>query len=160
MLMSMSNACIIHPPSNELGSVAEGIMRALPAWFGIEEGIVAYTAAADRMPTLLATVDDVPVGFMTIERHFSSAAELHVLGVLESHHRQGVGGSLLRATEAWLADDGCRWLQVKTVSSDRQCPAYAKSRAWYKAMGFEPLQVFPLLWDEANPALQLVKRLD
>ena len=126
-------------------------MRALPAWFGIEEGIVAYTAAADRMPTLLATVDDVPVGFMTIERHFSSAAELHV---------QGVGGSLLRATEAWLADDGCRWLQVKTVSSDRQCPAYAKSRAWYKAMGFEPLQVFPLLWDEANPALQLVKRLD
>jgi hypothetical protein len=26
-------------------------------------------------------------------------------------------------------------------------------------MGFSPLQVFPLLWDEANPALQLIKRL-
>ena len=75
MLLSVSDACIIHPPSTELGAVAQGIMRALPAWFGIEEGIVAYTAAADRMPTLIATVDDVPVGFMTIERHFSGAAE-------------------------------------------------------------------------------------
>lgn len=143
-----------------MGAAAERIMRALPTWFGIEEGIVDYTAAAERMPTLLATVGGAPVGFMTIERHFSVAAELHVLGVLESHHRQGIGRCLLEATEAWLRGDGCHWLQVKTLSDRRECAAYAKSRAWYEAMGFEPLQVFPLLWGEANPALQLVKRLD
>lgn len=135
-------------------------MRALPAWFGIESSIVEYRAAIDRMPTFLTHRGGTVVGFMTVERHFPGAAELHVLGVLETEHRSGVGRALLQGVESWLRDDDCRWLQVKTVSDGRQCDAYAKSRLWYSSMGFEPLQVFPLLWDESNPCLQLIKQLD
>ena len=141
------------------GAKAELIMRALPDWFGIEEGIVSYIAAAQRMPTVVATEDSVPVGFMTIEQHFPHAAELHVLGVVQTHHRQGVGRRLLEVTEAWLRERDVRWLQVKTLAPSRECKFYEQSRRWYEAMGFEPLQVFPLLWDPSNPALQLIKRL-
>ena len=156
----MAQSLDIDGPLLEQGDIGEGILRALPAWFGIESAIVEYRAAIDRMPTFLARRGETVVGFMTVERHFSGAAELHVLGVLEREHRTGVGLALLEHVEAWLRDDGCRWLQVKTLSEQRTCEAYAKSRRWYDAMGFESLQVFPLLWGECNPCLQLVKRID
>jgi ribosomal protein S18 acetylase RimI-like enzyme len=159
MLLGMSERSIVHEPTTGQGSIAEVIMRALPAWFGIESAIVEYVQAVNQMPTLIATIGTTPVGFMTVDRHFPEAAELHVLGVLQTHHQMGIGRQLLDATEAYLRCDGCVWLQVKTLSAERSCEAYAKSRAWYTAIGFSPLQVFPLLWDEANPALQLIKRL-
>ena len=42
-------------------------------------------------------------------------------------------------------DDGLKILQVKTVSADRDCSAYAKTRAFYKTVGFISLEVFPTL---------------
>ena len=156
----MQQALHITGPLLEQGANAERIMRALGEWFGIESSIVEYRDAVQDMPTFTAQMDGVIVGFMTVERHFPESAELHVLGVLQSHHRRGIGAALLNATEQWLRADGCRWLQVKTVSDGRSCEAYAKSRAWYQAVGFDALQVFPLLWDESNPCLQLIKRLD
>jgi len=156
----MAQLLKIDGPLLEQGKLGERILRALPVWFGIESAIVEYRTAIDRMPTFLARRGDTVVGFMTVERHFPNAAELHVLGVLEHEHRTGVGRALLEHVEAWLRDDDCRWLQVKTLSEGRPCEFYARSRAWYDAMGFEPLQVFPLLWDEFNPCLQLVKRID
>jgi GNAT superfamily N-acetyltransferase len=156
----MAQSLKIEGPLLEQGVIGDGILRDLPAWFGIESSIVEYRTAIDRMPTFLARRGDTVVGFMTVECHFPGAAELHVLGVLEREHRTGVGRALLEHVEAWLREDDCRWLQVKTLSEQRTCKAYAKSRAWYDAMGFEPLQVFPLLWDECNPCLQLVKRID
>jgi len=34
---------------------------------------------------------------------------------------------------------------------------YQKTRLFYESMGFKPLGVFPLLWDECNPCLLLAK---
>ena len=62
--------------------------------------------------------------------------------------------------ENHLRNEGVKILQVKTVSADRNCDAYEKSRAFYKAVGFIPLEVFPTLWDEANPCLVLVKSIE
>ena len=56
-------------------------------------------------------------------------------------------------------DDVLKILQVKIVSADRDCSAYAKTRAFYKAVGFIPLEVFPTFWDKANPCLVLVKQI-
>jgi hypothetical protein len=46
---------------------------------------------------------------------------------------------------------------VKTLGPSRPDVGYDKTRAFYLAYGFRPLEEFPLLWDPANPALQLVK---
>ena len=46
------------------------------------------------------------------------------------------------------------------VQDDVLFPAYAQTRAFYLAMGFRPLEELRKLWDEANPCLIMVKRLE
>ena len=49
------------------------------------------------------------------------------------------------------------FLQVKTLSPARPDEGYAKTRAFWLACGFRPLEELPTLWDADNPALQLIK---
>lgn len=137
----------------------EPILRALPEWFGIEESTVQYIKDADTMPTMLVKDGDEVIGFLTIHHHFPETAEMHCLGILPKYHRTGIGKQLVGALENHLKSEGVQLLQVKTVSGDRACQAYAKTRAFYLGVGFMPLEVFPTLWDEANPCLLLVKHL-
>ena len=139
--------------------VCEKILRALPDWFGIEESLVQYVKDADVMPTMLVKDKDDVIGFLTIKRHFPDSAEIHCMGILPQYHRKGTGKLLIKELENYLKDEGVKILQVKTVSADRDCSAYAKTRAFYKAVGFIPLEVFPTFWDKANPCLVLVKQI-
>ena len=149
----------IQPPSTNCGVDCEKILRALPDWFGIEESLLQYVKDANVMPTMLAKVDDVVVGFITIKKHFSDSAEIHCMGILPQYHRKGIGKLLIEELENHLNSDGIKILQVKTVSANRECNAYAKTRDFYKAVGFIPLEVFPTFWDKANPCLVLVKQI-
>ena len=142
------------------GAVCETILRALPEWFGIEESRAAYIRETDSLPTFVAFVDGRAVGFMAVKHHFPQSADLYVLGVLKEMHHQGIGRALLARVEAYLREKGVEYLQVKTVSASSPDPGYAKTRAFYEAMGFRPLEEFPTLWDEANPCLLMVKAVD
>ena len=154
-----NNNITIQAPSANCGIVCEDILRALPDWFGIEESLVQYVKDADVMPTMLAKDKDDVIGFLTIKRHFPDSAEIHCMGILPQYHRKGTGKLLIKELEKYLEYEGVKILQVKTVSADRDCSAYAKTRAFYKAVGFIPLEVFPTFWDKANPCLVLVKQI-
>jgi len=141
-------------------AVCGPILRVLPEWFGIEAATAQYIHDVDELPTFVAFVDGRAVGFMSVKQHFPQSAELYVLGVLPEMHRQGVGQALLSAVEAYLCEQGVEYLQVKTLSASHPDPGYAKTRAFYEAMGFRPLEEFPTLWGEANPCLLMVKSVD
>jgi GNAT superfamily N-acetyltransferase len=126
-------------------------------WFGIPASVEDYVAAADRSPTVVASLDDVDVGLLTLVRHSRHAAEVYVMAVLPQLHRQGIGRALLRHAEDILAADGVEFLQVKTLSPSKPDDGYDKTRAFYLAYGFRPLEEFPTLWDADNPALQMIK---
>jgi GNAT superfamily N-acetyltransferase len=81
------------------------------------------------------------------------------MGIFPQYHRKGIGKKLIEEVEIHLKNEGVKMLQVKTISEERDCKFYAKTRQFYKAVGFIPLEVFPKLWDEANPCLQLVKQI-
>jgi coenzyme F420-0:L-glutamate ligase/coenzyme F420-1:gamma-L-glutamate ligase len=51
---------------------------------------------------------------------------------------------------------------VKTLAATNanENENHARTRAFYEAMGFVPLEVLPEPWDPRNPALQLVKRVE
>jgi hypothetical protein len=49
------------------------------------------------------------------------------------------------------------FLQVKTVAPRKPDDGYEKTRAFYLAYGFRPLEEFQDLWDVDNPALQMIK---
>ena len=133
-------------------------MRALPDWFGIESAIVQYVRDTETKPTWLAELGGHAVGFVTLNRHFTQAAEIHCMAVRPEVHRQGVGRALLERVEAQCRTDGVMFLQMKTLAPSVDYAPYVCTRAFYMAMGFTPLEELPNLWP-GNPCLVLVKRL-
>ncbi len=73
-------------------------------------------------------------------------------------HRRGIGQRLVAAAEADLVDDGVRLLQVKTLGASRPDPSYARTRKFYLAVGFLPMEETTDLWPD-NPCLLMVKPL-
>jgi GNAT superfamily N-acetyltransferase len=141
------------------GAICAPILRSLPAWFGIEAAIIHYTADIDRLPTFLASQAGEARGFLSIKQHYPASAEVLVMGIREETHRQGIGRALMVQAQEWLKSQGIEYLQVKTLGPSNPDENYAKTRAFYLAMGFKPLEEFPRIWDEGNPCLILIKRL-
>lgn len=142
-----------------IGAAAHAVLSALPEWFGRPEANAHYAALAACGPTLIARDPAGVGGFLTLVRHTEAAAEIAVIAVRRDARRQGVGRALVRAAEARLASDA-RFLTVKTVAdAPGDDGPYRETRAFYDAMGFHPLEVFPTLWDARTPCLFLVKAL-
>ena len=81
------------------------------------------------------------------------------MGILPEYHHKGIGRALIASCEAYCADKGNEFLTVKTLDESREDEGYEKTRLFYLSMGFKPLEVFPLLWDESNPCLFMAKHL-
>jgi coenzyme F420-0:L-glutamate ligase/coenzyme F420-1:gamma-L-glutamate ligase len=141
----------------ERSRIAAAVLRGLPEWFGLEEAVAAYVAEAAELPTFVADGD---AGFLSLKQHTPRAAEIRIMGVRRDRHRSGIGRALVRAAEAWCSARGVEYLQVKTLAPSHPSAEYAATRAFYEALGFVPLEVFAELWDAANPALLLVKRVE
>ncbi len=141
------------------GDASREILATLPTWFGIEQANESYIALAERSPAIVASLGGDDVGILVLVHHSAYASEVHLMAVRPEHHRRGVGRAMLLHAEASLARVGVEFLQVKTLSASADDEGYAKTRAFYLAYGFRPLEEFPGLWDPQNPALQLVKTI-
>jgi ribosomal protein S18 acetylase RimI-like enzyme len=134
------------------------ILRSLPDWFGIEESNLEYDRNIATLPTLVATDGDEVVGFVSVKHHSDSASEIQVMGVRPDYHRSGIGRRLLEAAEAQLPE-GVEFLQVKTLGPSHPDPFYRRTRAFYVAMGFVPLEETTRIWGAENPTLIMIKYL-
>jgi GNAT superfamily N-acetyltransferase len=152
---------VLRGPLTGQGAPAEGIMRALPDWFGIDESIVEYARAADELPTFIAEAGGRVVGFVTLKPTSPFALELHVMGVLPAWHRRGIGRALVERAAAYARAEGSTLLHVKTLAPTQgdPYPPYAATRAFYAATGFAPLEVLPQVWGPENPCLIMVRAL-
>lgn len=139
---------------------AQRIMRSLPRWFGIDSALVQYAQDTQRLPTFWAAERGCAIAFMTLREHFPASWEVHCLAVHADARSRGVGRQLHRHAEHWLLGQGARHLQVKTVAAGHPSPEYAETRSFYKALGYEELEVFPDLWRPGLPVLQLIKALN
>lgn len=149
----------IQPPQAGESKLTEPILRALPAWFGIEESTRHYIEYTDQNPTFIAFDGDRAVGFLSLLVHSSHAAEIYVMAVLPEYHRKGIGRALIAAAEVHLRERGIEYLQVKTLAETHPDEGYQRTRAFYRGIGFRDLEVFPELWGANAPCLQLIKRL-
>ncbi|MFN8233083.1 MAG: GNAT family N-acetyltransferase [Actinomycetota bacterium] len=96
--------------------------------------------------------DGSVAGFLTWFRHFPETAEITWMAVAPDSHRRGAGTSAdRRAVDGRLTREGARLLLVKTLSEHGDSEHYDRTRAFYLAMGFLPLQEMPDLWNAENP---------
>lgn len=140
-------------------SQCEAILRALPEWFGFEAALLQFVDDLARLPTIVAVRGDEVLGFLALHDHGAEASEVHVLAVRRDCHRQGIGRALMERAEAELKARGVKLLEVKTLGPSSGDAGYAKTRAFYSAMGFIPLEETSAFWGEQQPALIMVKPL-
>ena len=138
----------------ERSRLCERVLRDLPEWFGIEEATQAYIDGVAELPTF-AVGDDA---ILSLKVHNPRAAEVYVMGVRRERHGQGLGTALLGAAEEYARACDVEFLQVKTLGPSDPDEGYARTRSFYEARGFVPLEELHDLW-EGNPCLLLVKRL-
>ena len=135
---------------DEKRRVVRAILEALPDWFGIAESREQYIAESAGQPCFAAMEAGEPVGFLCLKPTGDATLELAVMGVLKEHHRHGVGRALFAVARNWARDAGYAFMQVKTVKMGVY-EDYDRTNLFYRSLGFREFEVFPLLWDEANP---------
>jgi RimJ/RimL family protein N-acetyltransferase/GNAT superfamily N-acetyltransferase len=146
--------------SEERSEVCDKILRSLPKWFGIESSIVDYVKDVRTMETWASYSNNELTGFISVNKHNTATAEIHVIGVLEAFHKKGVGKLLIYEAEKYLVGQKFKYLTVKTLSELRADENYEKTRHFYLAMGFAPVEVFKTLWGEHNPCLLMIKSIE
>ena len=135
----------------------DAIVRGLPDWFGLQEGI-DECAAAVRSHAGLVEIDEGRVsGFLTYERRTSTWWEITWIATRVDLRGTGVGTRLVDGLLFRLPGDA-RAVLVRTLS-DRDGdpgPEYAATRAFYLARGFVPVAELDI-WGPENPC-QLLAR--
>jgi XTP/dITP diphosphohydrolase len=139
--------------------VCRSILESLPDWFGIPEAIDQFCREVRDLRMWVARRGDEVAGLATVQQHFPATAELHLIAIRAEHHRAGVGELLLAEIEEHLTRKATRFLTVKTLALSAGDRLYARTHRFYAAQGFVPLEVFPALWNEANPCLLMAKVL-
>ncbi len=128
----------------------------LPEWFGLPDSTQDYIDNSRTQDFAAAFSGDEPVGFITLAATSPCTVELHVMGILKDYHRQGIGKQLVAWAVAYARSKGYTLMQVKTLDESAHNAQYDRTRAFYRAMGFMPLECFPTLWDKWNPCLVMV----
>ena len=133
------------------------LLGTVPEWFGVAEANTAYVAAATTLPSWVARIDGSVVGVLLARPHNPRSSEVELLVVDRAHHRKGIGSALLRRFATDQLADGVEMIQVKTLGPSRDDEGYHRTRQFYEARGFVPLQELDL-WGPDNPALVMAAR--
>lgn len=131
-------------------SVSRVILEALTDWFGIPESREEYITDSKGRPFFCAVDGETPVGFLYLKQTGKDTVELAVMGVRKEYHRGGIGRALFEAAKRYACAAGYSFMQVKTVEEGRYAE-YDRTNRFYRSMGFCEFEVFPTLWDAANP---------
>lgn len=130
--------------------IAREILEALTDWFEVEETREAYIRESGGQIFYAAGENGRECGFLCLKETGKSTVELAVMGVKKEYHRSGVGRTLFAASREYAAKAGYAFMQVKTVEMGRY-EDYDRTNLFYRSLGFQEFEVFPTLWDEANP---------
>ncbi len=134
----------------EKQAIARKVLEALTDWFGVEESREEYISGSANWTFFAAKEEEEVIGFLCLKETGRATVELAVMGVLQDHHRSGIGRQLVERAKETAKSQGYEFMQVKTVKMGMY-EDYDRTNLFYISCGFKELEVFPLLWDEANP---------
>ncbi len=130
--------------------IVRKVLEALPDWFEIEEAREQYVKESAEQICIAAIDSAEYIGFLCLKETGKDTLELAVMGVLKEYHRQGIGRKMFMIPKDIACEKVYSFLQVKTVQMGRY-KDYDETNRFYISLGFKEFEVFPTLWDEANP---------
>ena len=142
----------------EKAEIVKEVLFDLPEWFGLPESTKEYVEQTRKLPMFVAKNSGHIIGFITLQETSEAVCEIHCMGIRKKYHRKGIGQKLYDAFEQ-LAKETYRFVQVKTVDEGHY-EEYDQTIAFYKKLGFQKMEVFPTLWDEWNPCLIMIKKIN
>lgn len=135
---------------DEKRMIARTVLEDLTEWFEVEDSREGFIRDCVGWTFLAAKKDDSITGFLCLKETGNATVELAVMGVMKEYQRNGVGRELVEKAKEAAKSDGYEFMQVKTVQMGMY-EDYDRTNLFYISCGFRELEVFPLLWDEANP---------
>ena len=139
--------------------IARTILEALPEWFEVESSREQYIAESPDRIMVASWDGDEPTGFLNLKETGKGTVEIAVMGVRKEYHRHGLGRQLFEKAKEIAKEQGYSFIQVKTVKMGMY-EDYDRTNRFYLGLGFKEFEVFPLLWDEANPCQIYVMTTD
>ena len=135
---------------NQKKAISRNILEALKEWFEVDGSREQYIEeSADRI-FFAAEENGEYAGFLCLKETGNATVELAVMGVLKQYHRRGIGRELVERAKEAAKFLGYSFMQVKTVQMGKY-EDYDRTNLFYIDCGFKEFEVFPDLWDEANP---------
>lgn len=138
------------------------VARALPEWF-TPEGLAEMAWDVKLQGGFVAIDGNKIVGFITYasssDAPVGDVVELTWIGVRPEYQHQGVGKRLLRSLEERLIAQAIRVLQVSTLAESVVYEPYARTRAFYRANGFQDCRVDRGYFPNGDDRLLLRKEL-
>ncbi len=122
--------------SKEKQAIARKVLEALTDWFGVEESREEYISGCADWTFFAAKEHDEAVGFLCLKETGKATVELAVMGVLQEHHRSGLGRQLVERAKETARSQGYEFMQVKTVKMGMY-EDYDRTNLFYISCGFK-----------------------
>jgi GNAT superfamily N-acetyltransferase len=136
----------------------DAIVAGLPDWFGDPIGLAECAEAVRSQPGYVAEVGGEVVAFLTWVEQDLATVEITWMAVRSDSRRGGYGRALIEALIESARPTGARFVLVKTLSDSHPDEGYAQTRAFYRAMGFDPVAELDI-WGPRNPAQLWMRRI-
>jgi ribosomal protein S18 acetylase RimI-like enzyme len=143
--------------NNQKAEYTNSVLRKLPEWFGNEDGLQDYVNTVYKNPFWAVFNNNVCIGFFSGKIHYKRTGDIYVCGIDPDYHGNGIGTILYKTVEKYFIENNCEYIIVKTLSEINSDENYAKTRRFYKKMGFNELVTLTEMWDENNPCLIMIK---
>ncbi len=116
------------------------LARALPEWFNAG-GLEEIARDLPKQSGAVATEAGRVVGWVMWSPEGESSLNLTWIGVEKAMQRRGIGSELLQAMVRAAKEAGAREVFVSTVADTVEYEPYERTRAFYRASGFEDYRV-------------------
>lgn len=126
-----------------------------------EEGIESLKHDLENHELYGAFIDNTLAGFITFRKADIASMEISWLAVQSKLQNQGIGSKLVKDSLSIFSGNGYKICYVKTLAETAPDDGYFKTRAFYKKLGFNTLEIISPYpgWTEENPCQILAAAL-
>ena len=136
------------------------LAKGLPKFFN-KDGIKLLEHDLESHELYGALINNTLVGFIAFRKADIASLEISWLAIKTENQNQGIGTKLVKDSLNIFSKNAYKICYVKTLAETAEDDGYFKTRAFYKKLGFNTLEIISPYphWTEENPCQILAAAL-